>query len=210
MLTTVAQSFFLLAFYIIKSVALQLRRAKTDWSGCCQMAVQGALWLAKRLSLNLNFSFLNRISLLLNQVATQLFSRGWVDPIPDPILPEKFLGYSRESNLGPLGWPSDVLTTIPNRPIVQLLIMEEERWHDCSCTPIIPPLLWGLLYSSAGTLYFLVPSFISKCLLRINWISQFSKLFMAVHVAFHMVTFLICRMYIQTPFVLHCLTWPYY
>ena len=59
----------------IKSVALQLRRAKTDWSGCCQMAVQGALWLAKRLTLNLNFSFLNQISLLLNQVATQL--RRW-------------------------------------------------------------------------------------------------------------------------------------
>ena len=49
----------------IKSVALQLRRAKTDWSGCCLMTVQGALWLAKRLSLNLNISFLNWISLLL-------------------------------------------------------------------------------------------------------------------------------------------------
>ena len=49
----------------IKSVALQLRRAKTDWSSCYQMAVPGALWLAKRLSFNLNFSFLNRISLLL-------------------------------------------------------------------------------------------------------------------------------------------------
>ena len=73
-------------------MALQLRRAKTDWSGCCQMAVQGALWLANRLSLNLNFSFLNRILLLLNQVASQLSSRGWVDPVPDPILPEKFLG----------------------------------------------------------------------------------------------------------------------
>ena len=78
------------------------------------MAVQGAIWLAKRLSLNLNFSFLNRISLLLIQVATQLTSRGWVDPVPDPILPEKFLGYSRESNPGPFGWQSDVLTTIPN------------------------------------------------------------------------------------------------
>ena len=35
-------------WFKIKSVALQLRRAKTDWNGCCQMAVQGALWLAKR------------------------------------------------------------------------------------------------------------------------------------------------------------------
>ena len=74
------------------------------------MAAQGALWLAKRLSLNLSFSFLNRISLLLNQVATQLSSRGWVNPVLDPILPKKFLGYSRESNPAPLGWQSDVLT----------------------------------------------------------------------------------------------------
>ena len=28
-------------------MALQLRRAKTDWSGWCKMTVQGALWLAK-------------------------------------------------------------------------------------------------------------------------------------------------------------------
>ena len=79
------------------------------------MAVQGALWLAKRLSLKLNFSFLNRTSLLLIQVATQLSSRGWVHPVPDPVLPEKFLGYSRDSYPGPLGLQSDVLTTIPNR-----------------------------------------------------------------------------------------------
>ena len=75
---------------------------------------KGALWLAKRLSLNLNFSSLNQISLLFIQVATQLASRGWVDPVPDPILLGKFLGYSRESNPGPLGWQLDVLTTIPN------------------------------------------------------------------------------------------------
>ena len=28
----------------------QLRRAKADWSGCCLMAVQGALWSAKVIS----------------------------------------------------------------------------------------------------------------------------------------------------------------
>ena len=48
------------------------------------------------------------------QVATQLSSRGWMGPVPDPILPEKFPRYSRESNPGPLGWQSDVPTTIPN------------------------------------------------------------------------------------------------
>ena len=66
---------FTITYYIIKikikikSVALQLQRAKTDWSGCCHMAVQGALWLAKRLSLNLNFRFLNRIFCLVTRLA---------------------------------------------------------------------------------------------------------------------------------------------
>ena len=41
----------------------------------------------------------------------KLSLRGWVDPVPNPILPEKFPGYNRESNPGPLGWQSDVLTT---------------------------------------------------------------------------------------------------
>ena len=36
-----------------------------------------------------------------------------MNPVPDPILSEKCLGYSRASNPGPLGWQSDVLTTIP-------------------------------------------------------------------------------------------------
>ena len=99
----------------IKSVALQLQRVKTDWSGCCQMAVQGNLWLAKHYPSTLISVFLTGFRYFSYQIATQLSSRGWVDPVPDPILPEKFLGYSRESNPGPLGWQSDMLTTIPNR-----------------------------------------------------------------------------------------------
>ena len=47
------------------------------------------------LSLNLHFSFLNQISLLLNQVATQLSSRGWVGPFQSLYFQNKFLGYSR-------------------------------------------------------------------------------------------------------------------
>ena len=47
-----------------------------------------------------------------------------MDPVPDPILPEKFLKYSLESNSGPLGWQSDVLTTIPNRlEYIRILIL---------------------------------------------------------------------------------------
>ena len=76
------QRFIKFAYVNNKSVALQLRRAKTDWSGCCEMTVQGALWLAKRLSLNLNFIFLNRTRYFAYQVATRLSSRGWVDHVP--------------------------------------------------------------------------------------------------------------------------------
>ena len=56
----------------IKSVTWQLRRTQDDWIGCCQMAVQGALWLTKRLSLNLNFSFLNRIRYFSYHILTRL------------------------------------------------------------------------------------------------------------------------------------------
>ena len=79
------------------------------------MAVQGALWLAKRYPSTLISVFLTGFRYFSCQAATQLASRGWVDPVPDAILLEKFLGYGRESNPGPLGWQSDMLTTIPNR-----------------------------------------------------------------------------------------------
>ena len=43
----------------------RLRKAKANWIGCCNVIGQGATWLAQCYSLNLNFSFFNRISLLL-------------------------------------------------------------------------------------------------------------------------------------------------
>ena len=70
----------------------------------------GALWLTERYPSTLISDFLTEFHYFSYQVATQLASRGWVDPVPDPILLEKFLGYSRESNPGPLGWQSDLLT----------------------------------------------------------------------------------------------------
>ena len=79
------------------------------------MTVQGTLWLAKRYAPTLISVFLTGFRYFSYQVTVQLSSRDWVDPVPDPILPEKFLGYSRESNPGPIGWQSDMLTTIPNR-----------------------------------------------------------------------------------------------
>ena len=69
------------------------------------MAVQGALWLAKRLSLNLIFSFLIRISLLLLSSSDPigLTRLGRLRSRPYWPSSRKFLGYSRESNPGPLG-----------------------------------------------------------------------------------------------------------
>ena len=46
-----------------------------------------------------------------------------MDSVPDPIFPYKFLGYSRESNPGPIGWQSDVLITIPNIIIIIIIII---------------------------------------------------------------------------------------
>ena len=77
------------------------------------MAVQEALWLAMHYPSTLISVSLTGFRYFSCQAATQLASRGWADPVPDPILLEKFLGYSRESNPGPLGWQSDMLTTIP-------------------------------------------------------------------------------------------------
>ena len=34
-----------------------------------------------------------------------------MDPVPNPTFPDKFIGYSRGSSPGPLGWQSDMLIT---------------------------------------------------------------------------------------------------
>ena len=91
-------------------MALQLQRVKTNSSDCYQIAVHGALWLAKRYPSTLISDFLTGFRHFSYQVAVQLSSRGLVDPVP-----ENFLGYSWEPHPGPLGWQSDVQTTIPNR-----------------------------------------------------------------------------------------------
>ena len=72
----------------------------------------GELVVSKAISLNLNFSFLNRISLLVILNSCPLSLRGWVDRVSVPILSEKFLWYSRKSKPGPFGLQSDLLITI--------------------------------------------------------------------------------------------------
>ena len=75
------------------------------------------LVVSKSLYLNLNFSCINRISLLLisNSYTIVLTRMGGPRSRPYTVLPGKILGYSRQSNPGPLEWQSDVLTPTPNR-----------------------------------------------------------------------------------------------
>ena len=91
------------------------------------MTVQRGLWLAKRLSLNLNVSFLHRISLLLMSSSYSIVLTRLGGPRPDPILLGKNLGNSRESNPGPLWWQSDVLTTVQNRRSTKNIREESKR-----------------------------------------------------------------------------------
>ena len=46
-----------------------------------------------------------------------------MDPVPDPILPEKFLGYSQESNPGPLGIIIIIITIIVITIIIIIVII---------------------------------------------------------------------------------------
>ena len=71
---------------LIKSIALLLRRTTQR---LLRDGSTGDFVVRKALSLYLIFSFLNRISLLLNKGATDLSSRGWVDPLPRPYISRK-------------------------------------------------------------------------------------------------------------------------
>jgi hypothetical protein len=47
------------------------------------------VWSAERIPTAVNFSFLDRSRYFCIQIAPQLSSRGWVDPVPDPLLLKK-------------------------------------------------------------------------------------------------------------------------
>ena len=61
------------------------RQDYTSASDCYQMTVQVALWFTKRYPSTLISVSKPNFSTSSYQVATQLSSRGWVDPIPDTI-----------------------------------------------------------------------------------------------------------------------------
>jgi hypothetical protein len=66
----------------------------TDWpprpaKQCRLLPVEGVAWSAQRILTAFNPCFLDRSRYLFIQVAPQLSARGWMDPIPEPLLPRK-------------------------------------------------------------------------------------------------------------------------
>jgi hypothetical protein len=53
------------------------------------LRIEGVAWSAQRIPTVTNLGFLDRSRYFFFQVALQLSSRGWVDPVPDPLLLRK-------------------------------------------------------------------------------------------------------------------------
>jgi hypothetical protein len=78
----------------LNSMVLSPRANYTDWttaacrrSDCQLLRIKGATWSAWRIPTAGPYSrFSRQEPLLFCQVAPQLYSRGWVDPVPDPLL----------------------------------------------------------------------------------------------------------------------------
>jgi hypothetical protein len=58
-------------------------------SYCQLMRIEGVIWSAQRDPHGRNLGSLDRSRYFSFQVAPQLYSRGWVDPVPDPLLLRK-------------------------------------------------------------------------------------------------------------------------
>jgi hypothetical protein len=54
------------------------------------LRVEGVAWSVQRIPTAVNLGFIDRSRYFFIQVAPQLFSRGWMDPVPDPLLLRKF------------------------------------------------------------------------------------------------------------------------
>jgi hypothetical protein len=61
-------------------------------SKCQSLRVEGVAWSAQRIPTAVNLGFLDRNLYLLIQVAPQLSSRGWVDPLQTPYFSENLVG----------------------------------------------------------------------------------------------------------------------
>jgi hypothetical protein len=76
--------------------SLSLRANYTDkvtaacrWSYCHLLQIEDVAWSAWRIPYSLIIAFLDQSRYFSFQVASQLYSRGWVDPVPDLVLLKK-------------------------------------------------------------------------------------------------------------------------
>jgi hypothetical protein len=56
------------------------------WSSCRLLRVKGFEWSVLRIPTVVNLGFLDLSRYIFIQVVTQIISRGWVDPVSDPLL----------------------------------------------------------------------------------------------------------------------------
>jgi hypothetical protein len=82
------------------------------------LRIEDIAWSAQRIPTVVNLYFLDRSRYIFFQVAPQLFSRGWVDPVPNPLLFRKSGSAENETRdlwicsqkLWPLDHRGDLLT----------------------------------------------------------------------------------------------------
>jgi hypothetical protein len=63
------------------------RATAACWRSYCQLLrIEGVTWSVQWIPMAVNFGFLDQSRYFSIQVTPQLSSRGWVDPVPDPLL----------------------------------------------------------------------------------------------------------------------------
>jgi hypothetical protein len=99
------------------------------WSQCQLSRTEGVAWSAQRIPMAVNLSFLDQSHYFSIQVAPQLSSRGWVDPVPDPLFLRKSGSTgNRTQNLWMCSqelWPLDHRGSLINNIVY---VMLSNRW----------------------------------------------------------------------------------
>jgi hypothetical protein len=113
----------------------------------------GVTWSARRIPYGLNLGFIDRSRYFFFQVAPQLYSRSWVDPVPDPQLLRKSGSTGNRTRswicrqeLWPLDHGESYFTGL-----LPLLQQHADRrlWQENMCIELITPLTRGLINFSA-------------------------------------------------------------
>jgi hypothetical protein len=93
------------------------------------------------------FGFLDRSRYIFFKVAPQLYSRGWVDPVPDPLLLRKFYSagdWTRTS--GSVAGNTDHRRGLASILLNWIFFLRTREWRKCSLS-----ILWGKAVHSPRT-----------------------------------------------------------